>query len=168
MPAVRAQRGMFNAGPVRVAASRRTRPGRGAQPPSNAERPYSRQCVPCRAASVCPLPAGTRPAGTRSAGPHAWAHESRHESRTPAPTCVCVTVCVRARACVCVRVCVRARACVCVCMNVCIYLSMHVHLCVHRCLCTTLAPTLTHLIVWDVSEARQGLLGGLGFLFVLL
>ena len=53
-------------------------------------------------------------------------------------------------------------------MNVCIYLSMHVHLCVHTCLCTTLAPTLTHLIVWDVSEARQGLLGGLGFLFVLL
>ena len=61
-----------------------------------------------------------------------------------------------------------ASACVCVCMNVCIYLSMHVHLCVHTCLCTTLAPTLTHLIVWDVSEARQGLLGGLGFLFVLL
>ena len=82
--------------------------------------------------------------------------------------CVCVTVCARARVCVCVCACVRARACVCVCMNVCIYLSMHVHLCVHRCLCTTLAPTLTHLIVWDVSEARQGLLGGLGFLFVLL
>ena len=73
---------------------------------------------------------------------------------------------LRRRVCVCHGVC--ARACVCVCMNVCIYLSMHVHLCVHRCLCTTLAPTLTHLIVWDVSEARQGLLGGLGFLFVLL
>ena len=79
---------------------------------------------------------------------------------------VCVSRCARARVCVCA--CVRARACVCVCMNVCVYLSMHVHLCVHTCLCTTLAPTLTHLIVWDVSEARQGLLGGLGFLFVLL
>ena len=94
---------------------------------------------------------------------------SREPSREP-DSCADVCVChgVRARACVCVRVCARARARVCVCMNVCIYLSMHVHLCVHRCLCTTLAPTLTHLIVWDVSEARQGLLGGLGFLFVLL
>ena len=30
--------------------------------------------------------------------------------------CVCVRVCVRARACVCVRACVRACACACVCV----------------------------------------------------